>query len=566
MELKFMQDKNIASSGASDVIIVGAGPTGLMAALLLHQSGIQIRIFDKNEQQAHESRAFILQARSLELFLNLGIVDQFIEHGMITPGMQIYVNGRKAAQANLTDIGATDSPYAFVLTLPQSKIEALLIAELEKRGVTVEHNMEVMAFAQDDDGVVVTIQNQQGSDEHFHAAYLLGADGAHSVIRSGLGLTFEGSAYPQNFMLADCSIDWPLEYSYAKIFLRGNTLGVYLPLNGKTLGRVLAINPKTQKDTDASANQATTAEPLALAEIEKVFQEASGLPVKLSNSIWTTRYRIHHRGANKYSEGRVFVAGDAAHIHSPAGGQGMNTGLQDAANLAWKLALRIKNHGGKNLLATYNDERWPIGQNLLKFTDNLFGKLSRQTRFAIMLRNFFVPIVMSIVTRIPRCRYNLFRFVSELGIRYHENIFLQDNISQSGNHPPKRLRPGYRAPNASYKRNHDIFGLIQGYQFHLLVLSRQSLSKEEIDVVINDLETLPTSLGLPLNTHFISHSVSGENKNILQAETNDVFEKYGISDKYPFGLFLIRPDGYIAYRADTLNISKLKKYCELFSS
>jgi 2-polyprenyl-6-methoxyphenol hydroxylase-like FAD-dependent oxidoreductase len=561
-----MHGNDIASSAASDVIIVGAGPTGLMAALLLHHSGIQIRVLDKSAQQAHESRAFMLQARSLELLLNLGIADQFIEHGMITPGMQIYVNGHKAAQANLTDIGATDSPFAFVLTIPQSKIEALLITELEKRGVTVEHKMEVMAFSQDDDGVVVTARNEEGSEEYLHAAYLLGADGAHSVIRNGLGLTFEGNAYPQNFMLADCSIDWPLEYSYAKIFLRGNTLGIYLPLNGKTLGRVLAINPQIKKDMDAAANQATTAEPLDLAEIEKVFQEATGLPVKLSNSIWTTRYRIHHRGVNNYGEGRVFVAGDAAHIHSPAAGQGMNTGLQDAANLAWKLALRIKNHGGNNLLATYNEERFPIGQKLLKFTDNIFGKISRQSRVAVILRNFFVPIVMKIVTHIPRCRYNLFRFVSELGIRYHENIFLQDNISQSGNKPPKRLRPGYRAPNASYKRNHDIFGLIQGYQFHLLVLSRRSLNNEEIDVISNDLATLPTSLGLPLNTHFISHSVSGENGNILQAQTNDVFEKYGVTDKYPCGLFLIRPDGYIAYRADTLNITKLKKYCELFSS
>jgi 2-polyprenyl-6-methoxyphenol hydroxylase-like FAD-dependent oxidoreductase len=561
-----MHDKDIASTGASDVIIVGAGPTGLMAALLLHQSGIQIRILDKSSHQAHESRAFILQARSLELLLNLGIVDEFIAHGMITPGMQIYVNGRKAAQANLTDIGATDSPYAFVLTIPQSKIEALLIAELEKRGITVENNTEVIAFAQDDDGVVVTTRNPEGSEDHLHAAYLLGADGAHSVIRPGLGLTFEGGAYPQNFMLADCSIDWPLEYSYAKIFLRGNTLAVYLPLQGKTLGRILAINPEIKKDTDAAANQATTAEPLDLAEIERVLQEASGLPVKLSNSIWTTRYRIHHRGVNKYSEGRVFVAGDAAHIHSPAGGQGMNTGLQDAANIAWKLALCVKNHGGKNLLDTYNDERWPIGQKLLKFTDNVFGKVSLQSGFAVMLRNFFVPIVMKIVTRIPRCRYSLFRFISELGIRYHENTFLQDDISQSGNRPPKRLSPGHRAPNATYKRNQDIFSLIQGYQFHLLVLSRKSLSKEEINMVARDLTALPNSLGLPLNTHFITHSVAGENENILQAETNDVFNKYGISDKYPSGLFLIRPDGYIGFRSDTLNFSKFKKYCELFAS
>ena len=152
------------------------------------------------------------------------------------------------------------------------------------------------------------------------------------------------------------------------------------------------------------------------------------------------------------------MAGDAAHIHSPVGGQGMNTGLQDAANLVWKLALRIKNHGDKSLLDTYNAERWPIGHKLLNFTDKLFAKVSLQSTVAAALRNFLLPIFAKIITLIPRCRYNAFRFISELGIRYHENAFLQDDITQAKNHPPKRLRPGYRAPNASYKRNHDIFG------------------------------------------------------------------------------------------------------------
>ena len=205
---------------------------------------------------------------------------------MIAPGMQVYVNHHKAAEVNLTDIGADDSPFAFLFMLPQSEIEKLLIAELEKHGVTVEHNMEVVAFSQDDDGVVATVKNKQGVAIDIHADYLIGADGSHSVIRNGLGLKFEGGAYPQNFMLADCSIDWPLDYAYGKIFLRGKALAVYLPIKGQNTGRIIAISADTKEDKNKS-NDGTTAEPLELVEVTKALQAATGdIPIKLSNPIW----------------------------------------------------------------------------------------------------------------------------------------------------------------------------------------------------------------------------------------------------------------------------------------
>jgi 2-polyprenyl-6-methoxyphenol hydroxylase-like FAD-dependent oxidoreductase len=548
-----------------DVLIIGSGPTGLMAALLLNQCGIKCRILDKNDQQAHESRAFALHARSLELLQNIGLVDKFLERGMLALGMQIFINGRKAAEMNLNDIGTTDSPYAFILMLPQSEIEKILVTELEKRGIQVEHHMEVTTFTQSDNHVLVTAIDQQGQTQQIQAAYLIGADGAHSVVRNTLGLTFAGAAYPQNFMLADCSIDWPLDYAFAKVFMRGTSLGVYLPLQGKALGRIIAANPYVEHEDSAAAKLATTAEPLSLAEIEKVFQDAAGLPVKFSNPVWTARYRIHHRGANKYGDGRVFVAGDAAHIHSPAGGQGMNTGLQDAANLIWKLALAIKGRDSKKLLDTYNAERWPVGQKLLRFTDNLFGKLSSQNKWTAALRNLFVPLIIKTITKIPRCKTRAFHFVSQLGIRYHDNAFLLDDVSPQAR-VSKKLSAGRRAPNALFKRNHDVFSLLTGYQFHVLALSKQALSKEEIDRIAADLALLPKDIGLPVHTHFIAHSLTGAHEKIIQAESNQVFENYGLTDPNPFGLFLIRPDGYIVYRSDRLDTKNLKQFCALFSS
>jgi 2-polyprenyl-6-methoxyphenol hydroxylase-like FAD-dependent oxidoreductase len=549
----------------TDVIIAGAGPTGLMAALLLHKCGISLRIFDKGEQQAHESRAFALQARSLELMLGLGIADEFIHAGLISPGLKLYVNNNLAATMPIDDIGDTDSPYSFVLMLPQSHIEKIMIEHLAKAGINIERNSELTGITQADESVTVTI-NQQGQARQFNAKYVIGADGAHSKVRDVLGLSFAGSAYPQNFMLADCKISWPLEYSFIKLFMRKHFLGIYFPIKGTEYGRVISVNPDTGNEQDSAQSKlATTAEPLSLPEVEKAFQEATGSDVKLSDPIWVARYRIHHRSVNKYREGRVFVAGDAAHIHSPAGGQGMNTGLQDAANLAWKIALSVKRHGSDELLDTYNAERWPVGQKLLHFTDRLFSGVSSQNAVKTALRNFFVPLIMKTVTHFRPCRKRAFNFISELGIRYHKNPFVQDNLTKHSGGFSAKLSAGHRAPNAIYKRNQDVFSLINNYEFNVLALSKQALSESKINEIAAGLAALPKDIGLPLHTHFIAHSLIGETDKFMQAEINQVFENYGLSNANPFGLFLVRPDGYIAYRSDQLSIATLANFCELFS-
>jgi 2-polyprenyl-6-methoxyphenol hydroxylase-like FAD-dependent oxidoreductase len=555
-------DVSPITNESTDVLIVGAGPTGLMAGLLLHHCGINFRILDKNPQPAIESRAFALQARSLELLQNLGIVDKFLNRGVIALGMQIYVNGDKAVEFDLSDIGSTNTPYSFILMLPQSEIEKILIAELNQRGIQIEYHSEITNLTQTQNEVTITAINEQGPLQ-IKANYLIGADGAHSIVRNELGLSFLGDAYPQNFLLADCRIEWPLEYAFAKIFFSQNHLGVYLPIKGKALGRIIAMNPSSTYKDSAAAKLATTAEPVPLNEIEKIFQQACHVPVKLSDPIWVSRYRIHHRGVNTYSIGRVFVAGDAAHIHSPAGGQGMNTGLQDAANLVWKLALVLKGEGSVNLLNTYNEERWPIGQKLLHFTDKLFGRISAQNRFIVAIRNKLIPIIMKIVISNRQCRTRAFHFISQLGIHYHANAFLLDDVAKNSRNT-QQLSAGHRAPNAIYKRNHDVFNLIRGYHFHVLALSKKSLSQEEIETMSQDLAQLPKHLGLPLQTYFIAHSLVGENEKIIQAESNQIFEHYGLSNSHPHGLFLIRPDGYIAYRSDEINVKNLIKFCHLF--
>jgi 2-polyprenyl-6-methoxyphenol hydroxylase-like FAD-dependent oxidoreductase len=543
----------------TDVVIVGSGPTGLMAAALLSRCGVSVRILDKSQQQAHESRAFGVQARSMELFLNMGLADELLNRGLIATGMQVFVDGENMGGFNFDDIGRPDTPYSFLLMVPQWDIEAILVEDLRRLGVEVEHDVEVTGFEQSSQSVVVHAKNAVGANFDVSCSYLIGADGAHSIVRKTLGLRFEGAAYPQGFLLADCKITWPFDYDHMRLFLRGRALAVYLPLKGKDVGRIIAIDPvASQKDAPIEAQGGSE---LSLDEVESALREASARDIKLSDPVWTSRYRIHHRGVNKYGEGRVFVAGDAAHIHSPAGGQGMNTGLQDAANLAWKLALVLKGHAPGQLLDTYHSERWPVGQKVLNYTDKLFAGMSSQSGWVARLRNMLVPLLAATLSRSGTIRARAFHFISQLGIHYHESNFVHDASSSDASRAWREgLAAGRRAPNALIARNRDVFGLAQGYGFHVLALSRTPLSREEIRSLSEKLGGLPSSLGIELQTHIIAHSLIGRDKRISQAESPQVFQAYCLTDDIPQALFFIRPDGYIAYRTDSLDVEGLGEF------
>jgi 2-polyprenyl-6-methoxyphenol hydroxylase-like FAD-dependent oxidoreductase len=545
-----------------DVIIVGSGPTGLMAATLLARCGISVRLLDKSEQQAHESRAFGVQAKSLELLQSIGLAEEFLNRGLIAGGAQVFQEGKQVAELNFDDIGRPDTPYSFVLMVPQWEIEAILADELARQGVEIEHNIEVTGFTQSNDGVVVQAKDKSGGSLELHGSYLIGADGAHSIVRKTLGLTFLGAPYPQGFLLADCKIDWPLDYEHMKFFITGRRFAVYLPLKGKEVCRVIALQPtETLPPAGTREAEATSAEPISLDEVQSALRDAYGPDVTLSGALWTTRYRLHHRGVNKYQEGRVFVAGDAAHIHSPAGGQGMNTGLQDAANLAWKLALVIKGAAPAELLDSYHTERWPVGQKVLNYTDKMFSTMTSQSGWVAGIRNMLLPLFGAVISRSGTVRSRAFHFLSQLGIRYDESAFVKDG-STPGAGSAWREGPaaGRRAPNGLIARNRDVFSLIDGYRFHVLALSRKALAQGEVQALCAALSRLPRSIGIPLETHIIAHSLQGRDPRFIQAESNQVFEAFGLSLDTLQAVYLIRPDGYVAYRSDRLDISGLEEF------
>ena len=543
----------------SDVLVVGAGPTGLMMATLLRRAGVAVRIVDKGEQQAHESRAFAVHAKSMELFGSIGLADQFLERGLIATGIQVYVDGTQVAGFDFDDIGRDDTPYPFVLMVPQWEIEAVLVDDLARQGVRVEHGVEVTAVEQSAEGVVARARDRDGRLREIRAAYLIGADGAHSVVRKSLGLGFAGAPYPQGFLLADCKVDWPLDHDHLKLFAHGRDVAAFLPLRGRDVSRIIAIVPFD--GAGSVVPEAVGSSPATIDEVEHALRAAARIEVALRDPIWVTRYRIHHRGVDAYARGRVFVAGDAAHIHSPAGGQGMNTGLQDAANLAWKLALVLRGRAPTTLLDTYHAERWPVGRKILERTDRLFAAISSQTGWVATLRNALVPFVAPLITRAAPLRARAFHFVSQLGIRYHPSQFVADAPASGAPRPWRHgVTAGCRAPNGTIAHGRDVFALLQGYRFDVLALSRRPLAEDEIAAASSALAALETSSGVELRTHLVAHSLIGRDARFIQAESPHVFAVYGIGRRVPQAIFLIRPDGYVAYRSPGLDVDGVRRF------
>lgn len=514
--------------GTCEVLVVGAGPTGLVAANLLARSGVTVRIVERRSEATRESRAFAVQARSLELFQAIGLADAFIARGIVARSVNIHVRGTFAGGLDFARARADDTPFPFILMIPQSETEALLAEDLGRLGVTIERGVECAGFAMNDAGVETQLRHADGSIETVASAYIIGADGSRSIVRQGAGISWDGELLPQRFLLADCRVDWPLDHDNFRVFLNGPLIGLFLPLKGEACSRVMATDLSAGLGDEDGSQPA----PLDLAEMQAGLAAAINLPVTLSDPVWVTRYRAHHRFVDRYGEGRAFVAGDAAHIHSPAGGQGMNTGMQDAANLAWKLAAVLRG-AGRALLDSYDGERRPVGDAVVRRTGKLFAATAGQAGFKARMRDRIVSLILPFISKKQPFQTKAFRNASQRAIFYPPDGRLVPADTAGGRGP----KPGARAPDAALSAGGSLFEALAGFRFTLLALSLDP------DDGVSALAPAESALA-PLDPRAGTVAIHGISAG------SDLAKLYGLSAKRRRMLYLVRPDGYVGWRGN----------------
>jgi 2-polyprenyl-6-methoxyphenol hydroxylase-like FAD-dependent oxidoreductase len=326
----------------TQVLIVGAGPTGLVLALCLTKLGVQVRLVDGNAEPGTTSRALAVQARTLELYRQLDLADAVVARGHQVPAVNLWVKGEAAARLPFETIGADLTPYAFLQIFPQDEHERLLIDRLAALGGAVERRTELVGFSEGKDHVVARLRGPDGQEASCEATYIAGCDGARSTVREIMGTGFPGGTYRQIFYVADVEAAGPPLNGELHVDLdEADFLGVF-PLAGQGRARLIGTV------RDERADRADTL------RFEDVSDRAiNNVKVKVEKANWFSTYHVHHRVTEHFRKDRAFLLGDAAHIHSPAGGQGMNTGIGDAINLAWKLAAVLAGQAPDRLLDSY---------------------------------------------------------------------------------------------------------------------------------------------------------------------------------------------------------------------
>ena len=510
----------------TDVLIVGAGPTGLMLANQLARRGVRMRIIDRHAGPARESRALGVQARTLEIYSHLGIADQAVALGKKADGAVLWAEGRRAARVPLGDIGRDVSPYPYLLVLGQDDNERLLGDALRARGLGVEWNTELVGLAQDTDHVMATLKNADGTRSEVRVPWLAGCDGARSTVRELNGIAFEGAPYQHVFFVADVKMTGSMAPDVLNVYLWRRGFHLLFPMRGTDHWRIVGILPPQLRGRDN----------LTFEETIPTLRHEVGNELSFQACNWYSTYRIHHRRAARFHDRRCFLLGDAAHVHSPVGGQGMNTGLQDAYNLAWKLAFVVSGRAGATLVHSYEDERLPVANHLLKRTDRFFSIVVSDSWLVGLLRTRVMPKIMGLALRTAAVQRILFRTISQTGIRYRRSPLSEALAGLPENGP----RPGDRFPWLRLKfqpngRLEDLYGKLDDTRFTLLVFGQAAPPR-----------------GIP---------ELGDRLHIQELPSDPLNDRELARARIPRpSFYLLRPDGHIGLAGARLDAAATSRY------
>ena len=391
----------------TDVLVVGAGPTGLVLALWLARAGVAVRIIDRLDGPQQFSRALGVQARTLEFYRMLGFAEKAVSVGTVVQRVSVRVGQRVVAQVPLGEIGAGQSRYPFVLFLPQDVHEDLLRGQLQRAGLSIEWGTELTSLLQTPDGVTARL-SQGGRQTEVDVGYLCGADGAGSTVRKALDIGFPGHTDGKLFYVADADLEAGAGVPSLELCVNRYGMGAVMPSRHSNAVRYLGLVPSELEHESE----------LSLEKVAAPILEQTGHAVRRVN--WFSVYRVHHRVAERFQSGRVFLLGDAGHVHSPAGAQGMNTGIGDAINLAWKLAAVIERGASPALLDTYEPERIRFARALVKGTDHAFSLISGRGWVGRLIREVLVPHVAARIMRLRMAQQLMFRTISQTQITYRD--------------------------------------------------------------------------------------------------------------------------------------------------
>ncbi len=399
------------------VLVVGAGPTGLVLAAQLLARGIETRVIDKAEAPVDQSRALGVHARTLELLDTMGLADTFIARGHTVRRLRMY-----AGQKNLLDLGPArnGSRVDFTLHLSQCDTEMLLRDRVRELGGTIEQGVELVRLAEDGPAVDATLRDATGGEIEISSDYVVGCDGAHSQVRHELGLPFEGQPYAQDWLLADVALDVAGSDDAVHLFFRPDGLPLSCIPTGGHRWRVVMPNAGDRAGA-----------PPTFEEIQQLVAQRAPRPITISDPTWLSCFRCHLRVTTSYRRGRVLLAGDAAHVHSPAGGQGMNTGMLDADNLAWKLALVADRRAPDGLLDTYGQERLPVASGVLAFTDKIVGLMTMRHPVKRAVRDTLLPAA----TALPVVQRRVASRLSQTSVAYPPGPLVRPDDIRRGPNP-----------------------------------------------------------------------------------------------------------------------------------